>query len=75
MKVSARGSSTNRDNGRRGGDLLSALDAIRYITHVTIDYLTVRGLGLGGSYDNLRWLAGYAEMPPPPATTMFCPVM
>lgn len=40
------------DNGHGGPDPFSALDAIRYITYLTIGYMVARGLAKSGSRDN-----------------------
>lgn len=40
------------DNGHGGADPFSALDAIRYITYLTIGYMVARGLAKAGSRDH-----------------------
>lgn len=39
------------DNNRGGTDPFSALDAIRYITYLSIGYMVARGLAKAGSRD------------------------
>ncbi len=39
------------DNGHGGDDPFGALDAIRYITYLTIGYMVARGLAKSGSRD------------------------
>lgn len=39
------------DNGHGGADPFSALDAIKYITYLTIGYMIARGLAKAGSRD------------------------
>lgn len=40
------------DESNNGVDPFGALDAIRYITYVTIGYMVARGLAKSGSRDN-----------------------
>jgi hypothetical protein len=39
------------DAGKTGGDPFNALDAIRYISYLTIGYMLARGLAKSGSRD------------------------
>ncbi len=41
----------NNDNGGSNIDPFSALDALRYITYLTIGYMVARGLAKAGSRD------------------------
>lgn len=42
------------DNGHGSHDPFSALDALRYITYLSIGYMVARGLAKAGSHDGHR---------------------